>query len=263
MLATISMLLATRKFFFLTSCSYAFLRPTKVHSNCTEKAESWGAFDQSDFGTDLEAFQLQEVPSLMTSGQHTDHIHEVLPISESLASGEHSLQPGPVVRYPSRYSLCLGRYPNETHGITGLPHENLLPEAWFDQFEDSHDVLGDPQSTLTELNSFWDVPEHSFDPFVPVLPTLAADKLPAYSGPTSAHAVHGFTPEPTPQANSKETMRCLQGCPGSFRRPGDYRRHMRKHEKPRYKCVVVDCDKTFYRADKLRDHIKKGHKLTL
>jgi hypothetical protein len=35
---------------------------------------------------------------------------------------------------------------------------------------------------------------------------------------------------------------------------------MRKHVKPRYKCPDIDCDKTFYRADKLRDHLKQGHK---
>ena len=35
---------------------------------------------------------------------------------------------------------------------------------------------------------------------------------------------------------------------------------MRKHGQPRYKCLMFDCDKTFYRADKLRDHLRQGHK---
>lgn len=60
--------------------------------------------------------------------------------------------------------------------------------------------------------------------------------------------------------NATEANRCPHGCPKPFRRPGDYRRHMRKHEKPRFKCPDIDCDKTFYRADKLRDHLRQGHK---
>lgn len=57
-----------------------------------------------------------------------------------------------------------------------------------------------------------------------------------------------------------EVHRCPHGCIRAFRRPGDYRRHMRKHDRPRYKCPKFDCDKTFYRADKMRDHIRQGHK---
>ncbi|KAF1940040.1 hypothetical protein EJ02DRAFT_456391 [Clathrospora elynae] len=55
-------------------------------------------------------------------------------------------------------------------------------------------------------------------------------------------------------------MYCPKGCPQTFRRAGDYRRHMKKHTTPCYKCAVFDCDMTFYRADKLRDHLKQGHK---
>ncbi|OAG19192.1 hypothetical protein CC77DRAFT_1050984 [Alternaria alternata] len=53
------------------------------------------------------------------------------------------------------------------------------------------------------------------------------------------------------------------GCTKTFRRPGDYRRHMRKHQDPILKCIVDDCDMKFYRLDKLRDHIRQGHKMVL
>jgi len=56
-----------------------------------------------------------------------------------------------------------------------------------------------------------------------------------------------------------DPMRCPHGCPATFDRTGEYRRHMIIHERPRYRCPLVDCTKTFSRADKLRDHAKKGH----
>lgn len=55
----------------------------------------------------------------------------------------------------------------------------------------------------------------------------------------------------------------VDGCTKIFRRPGDYRRHMRKHQDPILKCIVDDCDMKFYRLDKLRDHIRQGHKMVL
>ena len=55
----------------------------------------------------------------------------------------------------------------------------------------------------------------------------------------------------------------VDGCTKTFRRPGDYRRHMRKHQDPILKCIVDDCDMKFYRLDKLRDHIRQGHKMVL
>ncbi|RAR09713.1 transcription factor c2h2 [Stemphylium lycopersici] len=53
------------------------------------------------------------------------------------------------------------------------------------------------------------------------------------------------------------------GCTKTFRRPGDFRRHMRKHQPANLKCIVDDCDMKFYRLDKLRDHIRQGHKIVL
>lgn len=53
------------------------------------------------------------------------------------------------------------------------------------------------------------------------------------------------------------------GCNKTFKSVGDCRRHMRKHKEPTLNCVVVDCDRHFTRMDKLRDHLRQGHKMTL
>jgi hypothetical protein len=65
---------------------------------------------------------------------------------------------------------------------------------------------------------------------------------------------------PAASATGEERIRCPRGCRATFRRGGDYRRHMQMHTTPRYKCPIFDCDMTFYRADKLRDHARQGHK---
>ena len=65
---------------------------------------------------------------------------------------------------------------------------------------------------------------------------------------TSSHTAHEI-----------DRIKCPNGCPTTFGRGGEYRRHMMMHERPRYRCPVIDCPKTFSRADKLRDHAKKGH----
>ena len=55
----------------------------------------------------------------------------------------------------------------------------------------------------------------------------------------------------------------VDGCNRSYRRVGDCRRHMRKHQPPNLRCVVGDCDMKFARMDKLRDHVRQGHKMCL
>ena len=59
-------------------------------------------------------------------------------------------------------------------------------------------------------------------------------------------------------------IRCTApGCSKTFRRVGDCRRHMRKHQAPNLRCVVENCNMKFDRMDKLRDHVRQGHKMNL
>ncbi|KAI4671022.1 uncharacterized protein J4E88_009417 [Alternaria novae-zelandiae] len=75
----------------------------------------------------------------------------------------------------------------------------------------------------------------------------------SYPGMVSA------TPAQAPAPAAANRIRCPHGCPATFGRGGEYRRHMMIHEPARYRCPMVDCPKTFSRADKLRDHAKRGH----
>jgi hypothetical protein len=54
----------------------------------------------------------------------------------------------------------------------------------------------------------------------------------------------------------------VNGCTKTFRRPGDFRRHLKKHQAPTLRCFVEDCDMKFYRMDKLRDHARR-HQIVL
>lgn len=54
-------------------------------------------------------------------------------------------------------------------------------------------------------------------------------------------------------------LQCPYGCIGTFRRREEYRRHMKKHTGPFFPCTHPNCGKMFYRQDKLRDHLAKGH----
>ncbi|KAF2821729.1 hypothetical protein CC86DRAFT_99909 [Ophiobolus disseminans] len=49
-------------------------------------------------------------------------------------------------------------------------------------------------------------------------------------------------------------------CESTFLRLADLRRHEQKHEDPAYRCSVPGCDRSFYRIDKLRDHVRQAHK---
>ncbi len=64
----------------------------------------------------------------------------------------------------------------------------------------------------------------------------------------------------SPQPSPRQRHFCPQGCEETFRGPGEYRRHMKKHEDHPFKCPVAKCDKTFSRPDKWYDHVEKGHK---
>lgn len=55
----------------------------------------------------------------------------------------------------------------------------------------------------------------------------------------------------------------FEGCTKTFRRVGDCRRHKRKHEAPKLRCTVLNCDMRFTRMDKVRDHLCQGHGIKL
>ncbi|KAF1361361.1 hypothetical protein EJ07DRAFT_154155 [Lizonia empirigonia] len=92
-------------------------------------------------------------------------------------------------------------------------------------------------------------------------PTQGAQSATSLDSSSTSTPVQGrFSNNLNTHSNAAQVNHCPHGCPKPLHRAGDYRRHMRKHQKPRFKCPDIDCDKTFYRADKMRDHIRQGHK---
>ncbi|KAF2032070.1 hypothetical protein EK21DRAFT_87451 [Setomelanomma holmii] len=62
----------------------------------------------------------------------------------------------------------------------------------------------------------------------------------------------------TSSAAGESSLICIK-CRKSFQRPADLRRHMHQHEDPKFSCEAPGCVRTFYRKDKLRDHVDKMH----
>jgi hypothetical protein len=99
---------------------------------------------------------------------------------------------------------------------------------------------------------------------VPVLPENQVDFTSA-TGPYDPFAGPSIPPASiaAPPAISQERFTCTAGCNKTFGRAGDWRRHMGKHAPPKFNCIIIGCDKTFYRKDKLKAHVRQGHKMDL
>jgi hypothetical protein len=167
-------------------------------------------------------------------------------------------------------NCCIDPYTYGSHGLEPLPwpaaavadlnYDSSWPQAltavdmpWLQSVPPAHTSINHPDNLLDPIFFGQDLLQ------------LSASMMPsgiqvAAPTPSAVDVVSNVGPS-IPDKNVVEpALTCPRGCPGSFRRPGDYRRHMRKHEQPRYKCPKFDCDKTFYRADKMRDHVRQGHK---
>jgi len=107
-----------------------------------------------------------------------------------------------------------------------------------------------PTAHLLDFNSIQDIDQSN----MPI-----ADAAQLSSAPYPAMVSAPPAPVLAPALASADRISCPHGCAATFGRGGEYRRHMMKHDRPRYRCPMVDCTKTFSRADKLRDHAKKGH----
>ena len=64
-----------------------------------------------------------------------------------------------------------------------------------------------------------------------------------------------------PQPSGQALLTCPVGCDATFSRPGEYRRHMRKHGPRSFPCTQPGCTMAFYRKDKRRDHLRQFHKM--
>ena len=97
----------------------------------------------------------------------------------------------------------------------------------------------------------------AYQPIAPAPDLNAVIQPNIIAPPSRVHAVaRRRTVEPRFQCN-------IDGCTKAYRRVGDCRRHMRKHQAPNLRCVVEGCHMKFDRMDKLRDHVRQGHKMNL
>jgi hypothetical protein len=71
-------------------------------------------------------------------------------------------------------------------------------------------------------------------------------------------------PVDVPQSIRQARVVCSHlGCNKSYLRAGDCRRHMRDHGPPRFPCTEVGCGMQFRRRDKLCQHLRQRHHLTI
>lgn len=66
----------------------------------------------------------------------------------------------------------------------------------------------------------------------------------------------------TVQGTSDGRFRCSsEECSSVYLRAGDCRRHLKKHNGPFHPCEQPGCPMVFYRMDKLRAHMSRGHRV--
>jgi hypothetical protein len=87
-------------------------------------------------------------------------------------------------------------------------------------------------------------------PPAPALPQFQFDGL-----------VSTVTTGPTQPSVTNRLTCQIHGCRGTFGRASEYRRHMTKHQGRSFPCTQLGCSKSFYRNDKLRDHLRQAHKI--
>ena len=177
--------------------------------------------------------------------------------------GEASLDPGHL-SYFGGFPWFHGPTYQASNNV-GFPGNAFPQQPWNNQLETGFHYSSNAQMTAAALNLHWNVSGYLADPLGSGLNTHmpAVAQVPTNLEHTLTLPAFHIPHQVTPQEPSEDRISCPKGCTATFGRPGEFRRHMRKHEKPRYKCCVLDCEKTFARADKLRDHLRQGHKLKL
>lgn len=124
-------------------------------------------------------------------------------------------------------------------------------------------TVTDTQPTLTSFNQL-SLPTIFSMSAAPALPINAASMFAAAAAPRPI-ARRVASPHSNVNAN---THTCdYPGCGHIFGRVGDFVRHRKQHGVPQHPCPVHGCNRrgsrAFYRADKLRDHQRKKHRLTI
>ena len=152
-------------------------------------------------------------------------------VSPTLAEDARALLGGNPTHIPSNEELFVDI--DEIHGIHQGHHDAINPQV--------------PDTTVAH---------YANNP--PITPYVSLAQLQLQPQVHVAHMASAVNNQGQ-HANAMASRQCPYGCTNTFGRPGEYRRHMKKHDGPFFPCTRPHCGKMFYRQDKLRDHLDKGH----
>jgi hypothetical protein len=175
------------------------------------------------------------------------------------------------------YSEPAALYSDFGAGPSTLPYTNAYPESGAGDFNFNNFSTSKNLNNFNNYNPFdsSNIPNPEWNIFdlgsgqsaflQPIRPAPAAPQsmFTANLGPQQPTLALPVTNAIFAPPLPEEYHRCPLGCANTFRRDGDFRRHMKMHGPPKFRCVFTHCDRTFHRKDKALDHAKKGHKRDL
>jgi uncharacterized C2H2 Zn-finger protein len=205
-------------------------------------------------------------------------------IGQEIKKGTDCMQHGPL-QMPISFSSLPNHFSELRPRATSLltPYDSINPlqslNSWANpEYLDMFEELPPPIELLNDFSLGINIQYNG--PACICLPGVLENGAPyGYSEELQEHnAVAPAVPQPSPaltapppavpipaqtgsQRHQKkqvrdERLKCPEGCEKTFRRAGDYRRHLKMHATPMYRCPVNGCDKKFHRKDKAFDHSK-------
>jgi hypothetical protein len=119
------------------------------------------------------------------------------------------------------------------------------------------------QETMASFNQL-PLPTTTDIPAAPALPTSVTNMFTAPTMPLPI--ARGVVSRRSNGNNNTHTCN-FTGCGKVFARLGDLARHSKHHGVPQHPCLIDGCNRhgpeAFYRADKLRDHQRRKHKMAI
>jgi hypothetical protein len=121
----------------------------------------------------------------------------------------------------------------------------------------------DTQPTMTSFNQL-SLPTLSS---MPAAPALSINATSMFTAPAMFRPIARTVASRHSNVNANTHTCDYPGCGHIFSRMGDFVRHRKQHGVPQHPCPVYGCNRrgsrAFYRADKLRDHQRKKHRMNI
>jgi hypothetical protein len=121
----------------------------------------------------------------------------------------------------------------------------------------------DPQKTMESFNQL----PLSSTTSMPAAPALLTHATSMFTAPAVPRPSARRVASRRSNVNTNSHTCDYPGCGNIFARPGDLVRHRQQHGDPQHPCLVHRCNRrgsrAFYRADKLRDHQRKKHRMAI